>query len=258
MIILKILLWILLAVLILLFLVCLLNVKITLGNRSEKFEWKLTVGGIKIDPMRFLKMKDGHRKKGNEKKAAKKSFAKNKAAVKTEELAEKKEKQSIGSVLNIISMIAETAAEVLPKGFRIRLKHLNMVIGGADAAQTALNYGKAYAILSGIFALFDGYKGLFYGFRAKRSKVNIQADFLSDKTKAEYELTISFFIWQLLFSGIRIGISAIAAIIENANEDGTVNSSDISEAAKTVNKSKADKDIHKGTATKTNKDNGGK
>lgn len=264
MIILRILLWILLAILLLLFLVCLVNVRITLGNRNGKFGWKLTVGGIRIDPMRFAKKKDNHKKKDEKhtwKTAEKKE---KKSSQKDGDRVDKADKKSVGTVLNIVAKVAKTASEVLPKGFRIGLKRLNIAVGGTDAAQIALDYGRYYAILNGIFALFDGYKGLFYGFRYKRNKINIQADFMSPKTKAEYELTISFFIWQLLFSGIRIGISAIGAIIENAEEDdNAVNDKAaeekrISEAERTINKAKDSKTVHGNTTTKINKDNGGK
>lgn len=269
MIIFKILLWILLAILLIIVAVCLMNVKITFGNRKGKFQWKLTVAGIKIDPMRFAKKKDSHRKKDADKASSEKDAAKKKKKSSVQEDAPT-EKKSIGAVLSIVAKVAETAARVLPKGFRIRLNCLNITVGGSDAAKIAVDYGRYHAILSGIFALFDGYKGLFYGFRAKRGKVNIQANFLSPKTKAEYELAISFFVWQLLFSGIRIGISAIGAIIENTESDDseaeTFASGErkISEAEKTVKTAASGKNTSKnGTGTKAddalkNKDNGGK
>lgn len=268
MIIFKILLWILLAILLLIVALCLLNVKVTFGNRKGRFQWKLTVAGIKIDPMRFAKKKDGHRKKDADKAPSGKK--KKKSSAQDDAQTAKTEKKSVGTVLSIVAKVAETAARVLPKGFRIRLKYLDITVGGSDAAKIALDYGRYHAILSGIFALFDGYKGLFYGFRAKRGKVNIQANFLSPKTKAEYELAISFFVWQLLFSGIRIGISAIGAIIENAESDDreteteTSGEKRVSEAEKTVKRAanfkdttQSDTGAKNGTASK-NKDNGGK
>lgn len=207
--ILKILLWILLAFLLVLVFICLLNVKITIYNK-DKFGYRLTVGGIKIDPAKFIGNKDKHKKSKKSTKKDKSSVDKDKPA--SQAVSEKK--KSIGAVISIITRIAGTAVEVLPKGIRIKLNYLNINVGGMDSAEAAVNYGKYHAVLSTLFALFDDYKGLFYGFRAKRSKVVINADFLAAKTSAEFKLTISFFVWQLAISGVRIGIEAIKAIIE--------------------------------------------
>ncbi len=266
MIILKILLWILLAILLLITVICFLSVRISLGNRSGKFRWKMTVCGIKIDPMRLLGDKESNKDTDKKEKASEKDKKKEKKkpAEKDSNSSVMPEKLSIGTVLKILADVARTALEVLPKSLRIRLKHLNIVVGGADAAQTALNYGRYHAILSGIFALLDDYNGLLYGFRAKRDKVNIQADFLSPKTKAEYELTISFFVWQYFFFRMRLVMSMLGTIIENAEElEGTVNGEAteekrISEAEKTVTKTKVGKGTQKNTDSKKNTDNGGK
>ncbi len=211
--ILKILLWILLAFLLVLVLICLLNVKITIYNR-DKFGYRITVGGIKLDVAKFIGNKDKHKK-------SKKSTKKDKSEADKKDSKSQpvqKKKKSVGAVISTITRIAQTAAEVLPRGIRIKLNYLNIVVGGKDAAETAVNYGKYHAALSGLFALFDDYKGLFYGFRAKRNKVTINADFLASKTSADFKLTISFFVWQLVFSGVRIGIEAIKAIIEAEEE----------------------------------------
>lgn len=202
----KILLWILLAIFFLLLLVCILNVKITVGSR-DSFYYRLSVGGIRINPEIFSgkKKASGEEKPKKTKKSQKPS--KNQHLVKS-----KKEKKKLGveTIISIIKNIAQTASRML----RIRLRFLNITVGGEDAAKVAIDYGKYYAILSTVFALFDGYRGFLYGFRAKRSKVTLNTDYLAGKTSAEFELTISFFIWQLLFSGIRIGISAIREIIK--------------------------------------------
>ncbi len=235
---LKILLWILLAILLLVVAVCLLNVKITVGNRG-KFTYNLSVGGIRIDPMRFIGKKNGHGKKIKDKAAKKKSAGKKKSGTGSAAESGKPKKKSLGSVLYMIARIGQTAVRVLPRGVRIRLKYLNIRIGGSDAAKVAVNYGRIYAVLSGLFALFDGYRGFLYGFRARRNKVNITADFLTQKTTAEFEMVISFFVWQLLFSGIRIGVSAIGAIIENtAQEESENDENGISGAERIINNAK--------------------
>lgn len=215
--ILKIILWILLAVLMLLLLVCLLNVKIKVYNKNG-YGYKLTVGGIRIKPEWFMGRKDGHKKPGKDKESEKSKKKKKQPAMDAGNTGASKKKKSLGSVINIITRVAVTAKDVLPKGVRIKLKYLHINVGGTDAAEAAMNYGKVQALLHGVFALFEDYKGFLYGFRAKRKNVVINADFFSEKTSAEFEMSISFFLWQLLFSGIRIGISAIGAIIDSEEE----------------------------------------
>ena len=206
--------WILLAIFFLLLLVCILNVKITVGNR-DSFYYRLSVGGVRINPEIFT----GKKKKSKEEKTEKPKKSKKPSNKQHLMKSEKqKKKLSPARVLSLVKNIAGTAARVLPKGFRIKLRFLNITVGGEDAAQIAIDYGKYYAILSTVFALFDGYKGFLYGFRAKRNKVNLKTDYLSGKTTAEFELTVSFFIWQLLFSGIRIGIAAIREIVGTETE----------------------------------------
>lgn len=228
------LLYILLFVLALVFLLCLLNIKITVGNR-EKFYYKFSIGGIKINPQWFVGKKDKHKKKEDSKK--KKKSKKEQTVKKTKGKSTKKDsnKKSAGQVLALVLEVAKTARDVLPKGVRIRLKYLNITVGDTDAAKVAINYGRYYAILSGLFALFDGYRGFLYGFRAKRNKVVLKTDYLSGKTTAEFELTVSFFLWQLLYSGIRIGITLISNLIKdtaNGNADGETALADTEKALK--------------------------
>lgn len=216
----KILLWILIAIAALLILVSLVNVKITVGN-SENFYYKINVSGIRIRPEMFMKKKDKHRKEKpqKEKKSPKSKSAKKKKQTADTDKTVKKKKKSAGQIIRLVGAIAKTAAETLPKGFRIKLKFLRITVGAPEAELTAVTYGKLYALLSGLFALFDGYKGFLYGFYAKRNKVILKTDYLAQKTKAEFELTISFFLWQLIFAGMRIGVTAITEIIRNAAEE---------------------------------------
>ena len=240
-IILKILLLILLTVLALLFLLCLVRVKITVGN-TDSFYYKLHLCGIRIKPEWFFgkkQKKDSSEKESRKKERSGRKKTKSSKASHTCEDKTKTKKKNIGQTLALISRIASTAGKTLPKVFRIKLKYLNITAGAPQAEQTAVIYGRIHWILASLFALFDGYKGLLYGFHAKRNKVVINADFLSDKTKAEFEMTVSFFVWQLLFAGTRIGISAIAQIIENASEDSSDSDTAISDAEEILQNTKS-------------------
>lgn len=215
--ILKIILWILLSVLLLFLLLCLLNVKIKIYGK-DKYGYKLTVGGIRVKPEWFLGRKEEGKNREKDDKSEKHKVSKKKTSGNASENGGEKSKSSVANTVNIITRVISTARDTIPKSVRIRLKYLNINVGGSDAAQTALNYGKIQALLHGMFALFEDYKGFLYGFRAKRSKVTVNADFFAAKTTAEFEMSVSFFVWQLLFSAVRIGIGLIAAIIENGED----------------------------------------
>ncbi|MBR5307574.1 MAG: hypothetical protein IKU43_02295 [Clostridia bacterium] len=219
-IILKILLYVLLGILALLLAVCLLNVKITVGNKNG-FGWRLTVGGIPINPALFFGgKKDKHKKGKDDKKQRKAKKDKGKSArTQSGKSEEAPKKKSASDTLGLILKIAQTAKDTLPKGFRIRLKYLNITVGGEDAERVAVGYGKFYALLSGMLALFDGYKGFLYGFYVKRNKITLETDYHSGKTTAEFSLSVSFFVWQLLWSGIRIGAAALTHIIKSSAEN---------------------------------------
>jgi len=206
----------------LLFLLCLLNIKITVGNK-ESFYYRFSIGGIRINPEWFTKKKEDdpdtlERKKQHKKQKAVAKAEKKAAKVKDGKTVKKK-KKSLGQTLSLITDIAKTASHALPRGIRIKLKYLNITVGGREAQDVAVTYGKLYALLSALFALFDGYKGFLYGFYAKRNKVVLNTDYLSGKTKAEFELTVSFFLWQILFAAVRVGIAYITHIIRAAGED---------------------------------------
>ena len=227
------------AILALLFLVCLLNVKITVGNK-DSFYWKLHVGGIRIKPEWFMGKKDNHNKDEKDSKVASKKDKKtNKKKSDTQETESEAapKKKNPGQVIALITRIATTACRAFPKGIRIKLKYLNITAGGKEAEQAAVMYGRIHWILASLFALFDSYRGFLYGFRAKRHKVVINVDYLSGKTSAEFELVLSFFVWQMLFVGIRVGTAAILQLIKNAAEDDTDTEEALDEASKELSAS---------------------
>lgn len=208
--ILKIILWILLALLALLLFVLLANVKILAGY-GESFYWRLSVAGIPINPGWFMK-KDKKEKVKTAHKAKKKKPQKNKQ---TQQVDKPEKKKNSADGLSLILALAEKAAQTLPRVFRIRIKKLRVTVGGSDAADIATDYGKIYALTEGALAALDAYRGLFYGFRVNRRKISVNCDFLAPKTKVTAELTVSFFVWQLLFAAVRIGAVYVVRMMQS-------------------------------------------
>ncbi len=214
--ILKIILWILLALLALLLVLLLANVKILIGY-GESFYWRLTVSGIPIKPEWFTGKgkKEKKSKKGAHKAKKKKSSKKEQSQDKEAQ----KKKKSPGEGLSLVLELAKKAAQTVPKAFRIRLKRLNVTVGGSDAADIATDYGKIYALIEGALAVLCTHSGVLYGFRANRRKISVTADFLAPKTMVLAELAISFFVWQLLFTAVRIGAVYVLRMMQSGEID---------------------------------------
>ncbi len=199
---------ILLLILALLLLLLLANITFTIGY-GERFYYRLTLYGIPIKPEWLLKMSKKEKKQGKKKKQTKKS----KSQGKVQEVQAEKEDKSIFTASLILSVL-KSVAEELPRAFRIKLCNFRMILGGEDAASVAINYGRLYALLSAVLGLFENYRGLFYGFRVKRSDIILQTDFTKSKSEFSAKLKISFFLWQLLFAAVRVGIVFIMEIIK--------------------------------------------
>lgn len=206
-----------LAVLGLLVLVCLAGIKITVGMR-EKFFWRISVFGIPIPAKLFGGRKKEDRRKEHKPPSEKKKAKRRKKPEKVAADREPKAKKSPGDMLSLVLELAETALKAFPRVFRVRLHSLKITVGGSEAADIAVNYGRLYALTEGSLAVLDGYKGFLYGFKANRRRISLSADFLSTKTKIEFKVTLSFFVWQLLNAAARVGFKYILHTLKGENE----------------------------------------
>ncbi len=215
MIVLKIIGWALLGLVALLLLICLASIKITVGIKDD-FYWRLSVFGIPI-PQSLLKGKKEKRRSESGKTRKGKRKAKGTSEEKGD--SEEKKKKPIGDVLSLVFELCSEALKTAPKAFRIRLHRLNIKVGGEDAAGVALTYGGLYAILEGGLAFLDTYRGFLYGFRARRNKISLTVDYSGAPTKANFKLTVSCFVWQLLNVAVRLGIKYVLHTLERDNRE---------------------------------------
>lgn len=220
-IVLKIIGWVLLGVLAIIAAVCLASVKITVGIK-DGFYWRLSVFGIPL-PMRlfFKSEKDdkGKRGKGDKKDKKKKRLKKSKGEKIKEKEEPEKEKKPIGEVLSLVSELVGEAVRTVPRAFRIRLHYLDITVGGEEAAEVAINYGRLYAITEGLLAALDSYKGMLHGFKTDRRKISLSTDYTGAKTTAKFKLTVSCFVWQLLNVAVRIGIKYFVYALKNGERE---------------------------------------
>ena len=211
--ILKIILYLLVGILALLVAVLLLNVKLCICV-GDAFTWRLTLGGIKIYPAAFQKK----HKKGT-KKEAKPEKANSKAAVSTSQNTQNSKEKDSDRKLKLVFELLHVAAKQLPRVFRIRLKKLDITVGGEDAADIALNYGALHALVGASLGALDAYRGLFYGFRANRKKIRIRTDFLLPDTQLCAKVCISCYVWQLAYAAVRLGLVYIIHTLENDKKE---------------------------------------
>lgn len=194
------------------------KITVTIGY-SENFYYKLSVYGLPIKPEWFIK---GHKKEKKKPYKKKKKAKKTKPQGNAQTQQTDKQDKSVFTASLILNLL-KSVAQNLPRAFRIKLCNFKLIIGGEDAADVALNYGRLYALLSASLGLLENYRGLFYGFRVRRSDIILKADFTKSKSEFTAKLKISCFLWQLLFAAVRVGIVFIMEIIrsEGKNTENT-------------------------------------
>ena len=216
----KILLAVFLTILAVLALLLLLNVRVNFGVR-EGFWYALHVAGIPVDPALFAKKRPG-KDKGSSKEKKKDKKKDKREADGAADGTDGKKKAGASDKVSLILDLTRTALDALPKTVRVTLRKLAVTVGCEDAAETALLYGRLYALVSGSLALLDAYRGLFYGFRCKRGAVALSTDFLRRDTATDIEVSVSFFVWQLLFAAVRLGVVYLLHLLKNTKEKETV------------------------------------
>lgn len=183
---------------------------------KNEFYWRISVFGIPVPVKLFMgkEKKDGHRKAAKGKKTSEKAVNDGKAVQE-----EKKQKKGALETVQLVLELVKQLMRDLPKAFRIRLCSLDVTVGGKEAADIAINYGRLYALIEGTLALLYSYKSVLYGFFANRKKIRLSTDYHSTKTRAKFKLRISFFLWQLLFVAIRVGVRYIVLTLKSARDD---------------------------------------
>ena len=92
---------------------------------------------------------------------------------------------------------------------KLLLKELTLRIcfGGTDAAQTAMNYGRAQAVLGAV------YPRLRQGFRIQKENVGVSCDFTQDKMCVTAVLHIRVLVGDLLHLALVYGVKGLKAFL---------------------------------------------
>lgn len=90
---------------------------------------------------------------------------------------------------------------------RINRLELNLILAGEDPCDLAINYGKANAALGGLISQLERF------FVIKKRDMQVQCDFLADKTLIFVRADLTITIGRLFHLGIRHGIRGLRELI---------------------------------------------
>ncbi len=109
----------------------------------------------------------------------------------------KKKKRNILQMIRLILYILKRLYKRFPKHFMLRIKRFIIVVGGKDAAQTALYYGTVRAAVS---YLLTACETLFPAKTPHNATLLIEPNYLTDESLCEIDMDLSISI----FSGIKL------------------------------------------------------
>lgn len=154
-------------------------------------------------------MKKRKKKTKTAKKTAKKAVKSSKKQAK--KASGEKPKKSMRDIVGLVKLILKLVAAVLrkfPKHFRVRILRYEITVGTKDAAKTAILYGSVTGLSSTLFERL----GRVTKFSIKRNApVNVYADFLGEKTKADIAIDFSITIWGVLHMVMAAGLAFVKA-----------------------------------------------
>lgn len=114
-------------------------------------------------------------------------------------------------IIGLVKLILKLVAAVLrkfPKHFRVRILRYEITVGTKDAAKTAILYGSVTGLSSTLFERL----GRVTKFSIKRNApVNVYADFLGEKPKADIAIDFSITIWGVLHMVMAAGLAFVKA-----------------------------------------------
>lgn len=144
---------------------------------------------------------------GQETQTAEKK-AKKKKAPKTDDKPREKKGGSILDFLPLVKIGLKLIGELFSKTIHMDVLELNLIMGGGDPCDLAVNYGKAWAALGNLWPYLTRM------FTIKKRDVQIQCDFTASETLVTARIDITLTLGRLLSAVIRYGIKALIAFLK--------------------------------------------
>ena len=104
------------------------------------------------------------------------------------------DKLNVEVLLCMIGELIEAFFEGTRKGLRVHVCRLHLDVVGKDAAHTALLCGSAWAAVTQLLAVIDAHAVL----RVRKADVQIRPDYTGDRTRTDFNLTVSFSVFRTL------------------------------------------------------------
>ncbi len=113
----------------------------------------------------------------------------------------KKKKRSILNIIRLITYMLKRLYKRFPNYFQLRLKKVIIVVGGEDAAKTAIYYGTVRASVAYLLTMCES---LFTMKTPRNAKLLIEPNYLTNESMCDIDLDLSI----SLFAALRLLIRA--------------------------------------------------
>ena len=162
---------------------------------------------IPVFPVKKKEKKDKIIKKEKKKPAVKQE--KKKTGNKTED--KKKKGGSLSNFLPVLDRVLDFLSAFRRK---LRIKHLDLILifGGGDPCDLAINYGRGWAALGNLMPLLDN------AFVIKKRNLEVECDFLADKTTVIARLDISITIGRIILLLVVWGLPIVWELLKIINK----------------------------------------
>ena len=149
------------------------------------------------------------KKEKKEKPAKKGKKTKEKAPEKTGSKPKEKKKKggSIDDFLPVVDVVLDFIAAF---GRRLRVNNLQMklILAGGDPSDLAVNYGRGWAVLGNLLPLLER------AFVIKKRDLEVECDFLADKTAVVAQLDLTITIGRIFSLLIICGIPIVRELLK--------------------------------------------
>ena len=148
--------------------------------------WLFPEGQVKFDPKKYEKMLKGE---------------KSSPQAIMDEIKQESKKNSLVENIKLISNLVSSLLHFCAPYMRVKLAKLHIRVGTDDAAKTAILYGAVSAAAACLIDNIDEFTRLH---KLKRKSVIIEPDFLSEKTEAKINISLSISIFGAIATALKM------------------------------------------------------
>ncbi len=183
---------------------------------------KIRLSRFSAEKTRKLREKDRLAKEAAKQKKLEKSRRKKAASAQKKVEKGKKlppeEKTDEPSVISLIMPLIGSVLDKFAGRIRVKVVHMDITVGGSDAAQIGIMYG---IISQGAAYLMELLRQKTRFSRAYRSVIRVNADFLLAKTRADVHFIFRLSLWDLIVTGVHFLIAFIREKTRASSEAAT-------------------------------------